>query len=89
MSRWAALSRVRASAPAMPTTPFSGVRISWLMLATNRLLAWLAASAASRAASSSSSSRLRAEMSMTVPIIRCASPSGARFTTRPRIRTHL
>ena len=31
----------------MPTTPLSGVRISWLMLARNSLLARLAASAAS------------------------------------------
>ena len=33
----------------MPSTPFIGVRISWLMLARNSLLAWLAASAASLA----------------------------------------
>ena len=32
----------------MPMTPFIGVRISWLMLARNSLLARLAASAASR-----------------------------------------
>ena len=31
----------------MPMTPFIGVRISWLMLARNSLLARLAASAAS------------------------------------------
>ena len=34
----------------MPMTPFIGVRISWLMLARNSLLARLAASAASLAA---------------------------------------
>ena len=34
----------------MPITPFMGVRISWLMLARNSLLARLAASAAFRAA---------------------------------------
>ena len=33
----------------MPITPLSGVRISWLMLARNALLATLAASAAARA----------------------------------------
>ena len=33
----------------MPMMPFNGVRISWLMLATNSLLARLAASAASLA----------------------------------------
>ena len=32
----------------MPMMPLSGVRISWLMLARNSLLAWLAASAAAR-----------------------------------------
>ena len=34
----------------MPMMPFIGVRISWLMLARNSLLARLAASAASRGA---------------------------------------
>ena len=38
----------------MPSTPFIGVRISWLMVARKSLLAWLAASAASLARSSSS-----------------------------------
>ncbi len=33
----------------MPSTPFIGVRISWLMVARNSLFAWLAASAASLA----------------------------------------
>ena len=37
----------------MPITPFIGVRISWLMLARNVLLACAAASAASLAVSSS------------------------------------
>ena len=37
----------------MPSTPFIGVRISWLMLARNSLLARLAASADSFAPSSS------------------------------------
>ena len=44
----------------MPITPFIGVRISWLMLARNVLLACAAASAASFAAASS---RLAARMS--------------------------
>ena len=34
------------SAWVMPSTPFSGVRISWLIRARNSLLAWLAASIA-------------------------------------------
>src|SRR5271165_6108003 len=43
----------------MPMTPFMGVRISWLILARNSLLARLAASAASLAIFSSCSARLR------------------------------
>jgi hypothetical protein len=34
----------------MPSTPFMGVRISWLMVARNSLLVRLAVSAAARAA---------------------------------------
>jgi len=51
-SRYSRCSRVnpvsRASS-VMPMMPFIGVRISWLMLARNSLLARLAASAASLA----------------------------------------
>ena len=43
----------------MPITPFIGVRISWLMLARNSLLALAAECAASRAARSSALARLR------------------------------
>ena len=43
----------------------SGVRSSWLMLARNVLLAWLATSAASLAGRSASSARIR---SITRPI---------------------
>ena len=50
----------------MPITPFIGVRISWLMVARNSLLARLAASAASRACRSSSSARLCTVMSLYV-----------------------
>ncbi len=49
-SRCSALNSVRSRTSAIPSTPFSGVRISWLMLARNSLFARLAASAASRAA---------------------------------------
>ena len=42
-----------ASISAIAITPFSGVRISWLMVARNALLALLAVSACSRASSSS------------------------------------
>jgi hypothetical protein len=43
----------------MPVMAFSGVRISWLMLARKALLATLAASAASLASASWISSRRR------------------------------
>jgi hypothetical protein len=61
MSRWLSVRRVCARAPAMPITPFSGVRISWLMLARNSLLVRLAVSAISRFSISSRvvASRLR------------------------------
>ena len=47
----------------IPITPFIGVRISWLMIARNWLLARLAASAASLAACNSAVWRLRSVMS--------------------------
>ena len=50
---------------ATPMTPFSGVRISWLMLARNSDLARLAASAASRADARISASRFSSVMSLT------------------------
>ena len=46
-----------------------GVRISWLMLARNSLLARLAASAASFAVRSSSSGRLRSVMSWMISMV--------------------
>src|SRR5262245_10372018 len=46
----------------MPRMPFIGVRISWLMLARNSLLARLAASAACVARRSSSSAQILAEL---------------------------
>ncbi len=51
--RWRGVRSVASSSSAMPSTPFIGVRISWLMLARNSDLARLAASAASRALTSS------------------------------------
>ena len=41
--RWRSSSAVPSSSSVMPRMPFIGVRISWLMLARNWLLAWLAA----------------------------------------------
>ena len=65
-SRCSGVSGVSSSSPVMPMTPFIGVRISWLIVARNSLLARLAASAASRACRSSSSARLCAVMSLYV-----------------------
>ena len=48
-SRCSGVSSVSSARSVIPITPFSGVRISWLMLAKNSLFARLAASAASRA----------------------------------------
>ena len=59
----------------MPMMPFIGVRISWLMLARNSLLARLAASAASLARRSSSSARLRSVMSRMMPMTRPFPPA--------------
>ncbi len=58
--RWSGDSSVLCSRWVMPSTALSGVRISWLMLATNSVLARLAASACSLAASSELSERRRA-----------------------------
>ena len=48
ISRWLALRGVFSRVPAMATTPFRGVRSSWLILARNWDLAMLAASAWAR-----------------------------------------
>jgi len=48
-SRWSSVSAVSSSRPLMPITAFIGVRVSWLMVARNALLASLAVSAAARA----------------------------------------
>ena len=61
-SRCSASSGVSPSSSSMPITPFSGVRISWLMLARNSDLARDASTASARA-------RRRSEMSVaTEPI---------------------
>ena len=62
----------------MPMTPFMGVRISWLMLARNSLLARLAASAASLAWCNSVSVRLRPVMSRDTPNVPTMSPFRSR-----------
>ena len=58
----------------MPRMAFIGVRISWLMLARNSLLAWFAASAACRASRSASACR-RAVMSRAMPTVPATRPS--------------
>ena len=54
---------------ASPVRPFSGVRISWLVLARKALLARLAASAASRALASACSARRSAVTSSAIQIV--------------------
>ncbi len=58
-------------------TPFNGVRISWLMLARNSLLARLAASASSRARSSSASAVRLAVIFCIAPTSRSGLPSSS------------
>ena len=48
----------RCSTSIMPSTPFIGVRISWLMVARKVDFAWLAASASARSFSAASRARL-------------------------------
>ena len=55
--RWRGLSSVLASSSAMPSTPFIGVRISWLILARNSDFARSAASAFTSNALHSSKAR--------------------------------
>ena len=55
--RCSSVSDVSSSSSSIPITPLSGVRISWLMLATKSDLA-------SEAARASASARLRSEMSV-------------------------
>ena len=57
--RCSSSSGVSSSRSVMPSTPFIGVRISWLTLATNSDFRRAASSASSRARTSSSSARRR------------------------------
>ncbi len=81
-------SGVSKSSVVMPSTPFIGVRISWLMRARNSLLARAPDSAASRAWRSSASWRMRAVTSVKKPVapsskgkIRSATTRWAPFTS--------
>ena len=71
----------------MPSTPFIGVRISWLIVARNWLFAIVAASAASFAARSSVSMRRASVTSTDVPSTNTSPPpriSGERVVTKSR-----
>src|SRR5437879_11276712 len=65
-SRCSGLRSVSSASSVMPRIPFMGVRISWLMLARNSLLARLAASAACLAFCNSASARFLEVMSIMV-----------------------
>ena len=58
---------VLSSSSVIPRTPFSGVRISWLMLARNLDFATLAASAASLAETNSCAANLSGVISEAMP----------------------
>ncbi len=80
-------SDASCSSRAKPSTPLSGVRISWLIVARKLLLARLAASASRCASASSSSARRRSVMSSTTQMVPV---SWRRFgsTARPRMRSN-
>ena len=67
-SRWPGCRGERASSSRWPSTPLSGVRISWLIVATNADLARVAASAAWRADSASSRARRSVSSSSTCAV---------------------
>ena len=65
---WSGASGVWCSTSIMPITPFIGVRISWLIVATNADLARLACSASWRACSRSAMMRTRSPMSRRIAV---------------------
>ncbi|OFA05196.1 hypothetical protein JAB9_08720 [Janthinobacterium sp. HH107] len=69
------LSSVRCSNSVMPSTPFIGVRISWLILARNSDLARLAASASALACVSARSRCSTCSSMPLKPVISCPSSS--------------
>ncbi len=84
---------VSSSRPVMPITPFIGVRISWLMVARNSLLALVASSALSRASASSAflvfnCRRDLSEISSTT-IIRTVTSEGSRTVEKTELRQFL
>ena len=80
-----ALSASRCSSRVRPSTVFIGVRISWLMLARNSLLARLAASAASRACASELFSTCSCRCASLSSVMSCTSTK--KPTTSPSRRS--
>ena len=85
------VSSVSSASSVMPMMPFIGVRISWLMLARNSLLAWFASSATRVAATSSavrsrtlrSRSSVSARSSRVEALALASAPARAADTSRP------
>ena len=67
----------------IPITPFSGVRISWLIIATNSDRAWASASASSFAFCRAASVRRRSLMSRTKALNIATPLAAARCSARP------
>ncbi len=86
LARWSLSSGVIASSSSMPSTPFIGVRISWLTVARKVLLARLAASAASFAARRSPSRRFSSVMSAQWPLQRTVPSHCRRGAAEVRIQ---
>ena len=86
-SRWSPSRPSVASDCAMPSTPFSGVRISWLIEARKFDFATVAASACCFASISASSCCFCSWMSSIRPTARVGTPCSLRCT-RMKIRTH-
>jgi hypothetical protein len=69
------LRSVARASSVIPTIPFMGVRISWLILARNSLLTRLASSAACFALTSSVSARSRSAISLRRALVRSSTRS--------------
>ena len=83
-SRCSSVSVVLDRRLVIPSTPFIGVRNSWLMIARKSLLLRAACSACSRANRSVSSARRRSVTSVQVPTTRAGRPCASRVMIRPR-----
>ena len=83
-SRWSSLSSPSSRTSARPSTPLSGVRISWLMLATYSDFRRDSSSASSRALASSAASRRRSPMSWTCTMTCPGAPRRSRTSDTDR-----